>query len=149
MRVFLFLSAILLFSSLSLSSAFAEKIGTRDKAIVLIYTADWCSICDYMEPRWEDVKFVMSGEDVEFIEIDYSNKNTEMKSYSTLVKLGLGDKFFTNNSRQAGFGIVLDRNLKEQFRLDSSMTKRRMVYYIREAIKIGSQKKQGEQLNGL
>ncbi len=147
MRIFLLLSVILLLSS-SLTLA-KEKTEIKDKAIVLIYTADWCSICDYMEPRWEDIKFVMSDEDVEFIEIDYSNKNTEMKSYSTLVKLGLGDRFFTNNSRQAGFGIVLDKNLKERFRLDSGMTKRRMVYYIREAIKIGSQKEQGGQLNGL
>lgn len=113
----------------------AEIIVERpNTAVVLVYTADWCTICKVLIPKLNDVRAIMDDEKVEFIEIDYSNDKTELESYRKLVKKGLGDYFYFENKKQAGFARVFDINLNEMDMLTVDNTKKRMVYYIRKAI---------------
>ena len=103
-RSALIVTLVALLSSLALSATGQEMMGKMGKMnrkgtpTVAIIRADWCTVCQKLEPAMAELMEEYKGR-LNFVILDVSNEEKTAEAAATARKLGLG-KFFEANKKK-------------------------------------------------
>ena len=99
---------------LAASATAAPAPPADDPAIyAVVFSAEWCGACKILDPKLMPVMQSMAeDEDVQFVRLDFTNRETAATSEATAASLELAD-LFAANSGKTGFVLLVDADSGE------------------------------------
>lgn len=109
------IAAFILLAGFTVSVSAQDKMMKDDKAmsdaknpVVVIIRADWCPYCRELEPKM--VKLMEKfGENLNFVTLDITNRETTEKAKATAKAAGLADFFEANKTKASMVAIFKDK----------------------------------------
>ena len=99
------------------------------KLLAITFHADWCKSCKKMGSTYEDLKVSMADQPVEFVLLDFTNKDTQKKAKEWISKHNLYSTI--NKHVGTGFILIIDHQTK---RAKAKFNHRQTVDEMEEAI---------------
>ncbi len=91
---------------------FTGKAQDNDaKLIAVRFHADWCRTCKAMAPAFDNLESVMDNSSIRFVKLDFTDKQTEVRTQKTIDELGLDT--VVRNYTGTGFILIVDNETKK------------------------------------
>jgi len=75
------------------------------------FHADWCGNCKAMGSSFEDLQDKFKDDNIEFVKLDLTDKETTAKAESKARQIGISD--ILNDNRKTGFILIIDNTSKK------------------------------------
>ncbi|WP_338792348.1 thioredoxin family protein [Bernardetia sp. Wsw4-3y2] len=107
-----FLTLIALFFVTFLANAQSTEAASSKKVIAVVFHADWCPYCVKLSDKIESIKGDVDLSNVEFIEFDFTDKETKKATEAFAVEKEV--KSVLEKNKGTGFLVLIDAETKEE-----------------------------------
>ncbi len=91
-----------------------NSVNNSSNDILLVkYHADWCGSCKTLAPILTELNAKLSGKNVKYVELDFTDEMTTSAAKAEATKLGIAS-FLTEGKQKTGYVAIIDANSKKE-----------------------------------